>query len=906
MQHYNYQQYKTNALTNGDVTISNQRIYDVAGRNPYDIKSIFAIAPLKKELQGHTFTFKLPNNLIYTNTGLTISQLQIDFDNGQGYQTVTLNATKSVIYTSGGIKALKYKITYTNNSIMYSHSKIWIDYIPNEQARFNGSPLLFNRLPITGSNWQGSNATGFVTVELAAGHTQLTKPLIVIEGFDPFNSFNYRSLINGIGAGGLRVPVDGNGNTLNDAIENEGYDLVFVDYANSKDFIQRNALMVENVITWVNGLKANNPNAGKNVVLGMSMGGLVARYALRHMEQNNKTHDTKLYISHDTPHQGANVPLGIQAMARHLYGEEIRIPLLLTFFGLEEIPLPNVIGGLDVGYNLLQSPAAQQMLIYQLQGDGTNLAVSNNTLSTAFYNEYHAMGNPTQGGIRNIAIANGSECGGNLPFNENSTLINLDLKIDLPWFVTNILLSFSNLFDLDPIGVVSSFLSTDTDFKAVFRVKSLPNQQTKEVYHGDIFISKVILSVITIHEQLIDDLTFNSQSTMLPLDNASGGIYDIENVSGELPAILNNVVVQRKFNFIPTFSSLNIGGGNATIQYADLNKTYSPIAPPLVPKNVPFENFYSNVLSNETHTQFTLENGNWLIEELDADNAKGFYSCASDCVNNLPLTIIGDDQVCTNNSANYSINNIASEAIIDWSISPAGGFTLTENSNNNITITPNGNFGGIATLTAQITTSCNDTFTIIKEIQTGAERPIKYDRNGDQIGSFNFCTLYWENISFNTPPGTLEWEWRIGYGNFSLQAGNTNYANVFSTQATFGVLEVRKRDACGWSPYTFLVLNFSDCTGEGLRYSAFPNPANSEITVFENSQNTFSKTQNNTLNTKENITKTSANLYDLQGNLVKKISPATGKMNVSNLKKGQYLLVIFYDDKKETHKIIIQ
>lgn len=56
VQHYNYQQYKTNAHTNGDVIISNDKIYDVAGRNPYNTKTLFAITPLKQNIQGSTFT----------------------------------------------------------------------------------------------------------------------------------------------------------------------------------------------------------------------------------------------------------------------------------------------------------------------------------------------------------------------------------------------------------------------------------------------------------------------------------------------------------------------------------------------------------------------------------------------------------------------------------------------------------------------------------------------------------------------------------------------------------------------------------------------------------------------------------------------------------------------------------
>ncbi|MHB0756546.1 hypothetical protein [Polaribacter sp. M15] len=117
LQHYNYQQYKTNALSNGDITVSNDRIYDVAGRNPYETKTIFGISPLKKQLQGQTFTFKLPSNLIYSNTGLSVQQVEIDFDDGSGYQNVGLNTEKSINYFTSGIKELSYKITFSNNAV---------------------------------------------------------------------------------------------------------------------------------------------------------------------------------------------------------------------------------------------------------------------------------------------------------------------------------------------------------------------------------------------------------------------------------------------------------------------------------------------------------------------------------------------------------------------------------------------------------------------------------------------------------------------------------------------------------------------------------------------------------------------------------------------------------------------
>jgi hypothetical protein len=95
-QYYTYQQYKTNAYTNGDVRVSNDSIFDVPGRNPYETKSVFAVTALKSELSGQIISFKLPSNLIYTNSTLTLSSVQVDFGNGQGYQNLVLNMVKNV------------------------------------------------------------------------------------------------------------------------------------------------------------------------------------------------------------------------------------------------------------------------------------------------------------------------------------------------------------------------------------------------------------------------------------------------------------------------------------------------------------------------------------------------------------------------------------------------------------------------------------------------------------------------------------------------------------------------------------------------------------------------------------------------------------------------------------------
>ncbi|MFI6335883.1 esterase/lipase family protein [Streptomyces sp. NPDC050535] len=59
---------------------------------------------------------------------------------------------------------------------------------------------------------------------------------------------------------------------------------------------------------------------------GFSMGGLITRYALAHLERQRIRHETAVYFSYDTPHRGGVIPIGIQAFAHFiptLPGQEV-------------------------------------------------------------------------------------------------------------------------------------------------------------------------------------------------------------------------------------------------------------------------------------------------------------------------------------------------------------------------------------------------------------------------------------------------------------------------------------------------------------------------------------------------------------------------------------------------------
>jgi hypothetical protein len=141
--YYKYNEFKPNA-PNNSITIINGKLYDkfVGGiwQNPYDEKQVFAVtAPIVK-YNSLSMRVQLPASLWYSNQASNVQSIAIDFNDGLGYQTMAFDQLKTVTYTTAGLKEWKYKLTLTNNQILYSHSKIQIEQAPVRESftnRFN-------------------------------------------------------------------------------------------------------------------------------------------------------------------------------------------------------------------------------------------------------------------------------------------------------------------------------------------------------------------------------------------------------------------------------------------------------------------------------------------------------------------------------------------------------------------------------------------------------------------------------------------------------------------------------------------------------------------------------------------------------------------------------------------------
>lgn len=181
------------------------------------------------------------------------------------------------------------------------------------------------------------------------------KPIVVIEGFDfgiggnleehRHGNFGWKSIFacdieNFPGTYGYPILID--------SLYTLGYDIVFIDFQNGTQSIERKSGLVQKTIDLCNTYKTGDKSL---IIVGASMGGIVARHALCSMEQNSEAHCTRLYVSIDSPHRGANISQGL--------------------FGLVSL-LTGVSSEAYIYNESLNSPAAQQLVITSPNGESAH------------------------------------------------------------------------------------------------------------------------------------------------------------------------------------------------------------------------------------------------------------------------------------------------------------------------------------------------------------------------------------------------------------------------------------------------------------------------------------------------------------------------------------------------------
>lgn len=674
---------------------------------------------------------------------------------------------------------------------------------------------------------------GKVTLEIddAGRDGLITKPLIVAEGFDPGiiispeaeNGMNtYRSFANSVNkANLLEFEQLITGSTIETTGDQE-YDIIYINWDNGVDYLQKNAYALEEVIKWVNEQKVAAGSTTPNVVLGQSMGGVIARYALADMEGSNEVHDTRLFVSHDAPQQGANMPISAQYMFRHLtsiYNE------FSTPFGIELISIPLLEN------SLLDQPATQQMVKNWV---ATNFDIFNPP-HTNFYNELRNKGRQHSGGYpldcRNVAISNGAECGIFQEFNPGDDLIsfnsgtNINMGMSFLFSTAISFVSFAGFFGTGNEGLLGvgfvSLLPGRSKFRLDFNAKSLYYNPGNKIYKGRISYQKKLFSLFGWAPTITVDITnkeVTQPNNVLPFDTYGGGKYETSLFTGDID-MPDGAYIRDNFSFIPTASALDIGKGIVTLNDTDYRKQYVGAAPPIAPKNSPFENFITDYnsanpnASNSAHISFNSRNGLWLARELTED------SITSNCSFMCGTTeILGSEVICTNGTFTVPAGAVS----YTWSI--IGSSASKSSSGNTATLTRVGQLSGSVLLRVVINGGNCGTLTLDKNVWIGVPQfsslqPVgnqnSYNPNEPSISysqGSDACNQIRLKANFDSP-NILEYQWEKittdVTGGIMASSGHISLMPICNKNFIF---KVRARNICGWSDWKELEWDMNRCT----------------------------------------------------------------------------------------------
>lgn len=907
--YFNYSRFKDDAAGNY-ITITNNQLYDkyVGGvwQNPYQNEQVFLISPPVNFYQGPSFELILPSNLWFTNNASGITNIQLDAGDGAGYRILTPGQPLMINYADTGLKQWTYKLTTSGGAILYSHSQIIIqtDYYGNSGG---GKTLMmtsevFPPAPFIATKaYLGIAGQGYATIQYANSDHILRRPLIVAEGYDPGNILAPEQIFGLNTFNDFYTDAIDDGSNLTNLLSGsmQQYDIVYVDWKNGTDYLQRNAYLLETIIQWVNANKQPlNGVMQPNVVLGQSMGGVIARYALKDMENTGINHQTRLFISHDAPHQGANIPQGYQHLARHARSLYVKTGATA---GIVEI-IQFIRGGVSpyLALSLADQPASKQMLINFVNANN----VIDNTVHTAWQTELKNLGYPigfTGTPFRKVAISNGSECGQPQIFNAGDNLLTFtgkgntrflgDIAGTVAFPVSGILLG-------QPALLMGIFPGRN-DFNFDFSVNAQADGYSNQVYRGKITYTKKVLWLIPITVN-VTNRSYNSNASTFPYDYFPGGFYPLplnlnssanQNIFFKYNITASN---QPLFNFVPTTSALDIGSNNVILTKSDYLAAYSGATPPAAPKNTPFQNFitaYFDGKVNEQHISIERRNGDWIAAELNSTPQSA--NCSALCGF---ISISGNAGLCT--PSTYSVSGFSGTATYTWFSSPLGIVQIAPMGNGSqatISKIQNGN----VTIFVTISSSCGGTVTVSKTLVVGA--PVITSISSNMTGSCNGLYQEWSlNAVANSP--VTSWLWTVDNpaNNGWVIYSPTSPSTVVSV-TNGGGITITATNSCGSGKSGVTI--WSNCYYSPI--TASPNPATNNVTIAIDKTNGLSS-KNITNSQKGLIYKIT--IIDQLGELKKQYSYPSGvrntNINLTGLVKGMYTVQAFDGTNWNSVKVI--
>lgn len=863
-----------------------------------------------------------------------------------------------VNYTSSGTKTINYKVTYDDNSFISTKSTIYFLYKPaflpkdsslscTELSGYKEDGELQAEIAFQGYEPGDPKIKSKIEYRtfystLDAGNNKLDNPIIILDGFDPGDVRKIEDcdcrqdedcaekyLENGQYNPELHNSIydfqkyNDNGSEENalEVLRDAGYDVIVVNHPTYETedintnqtveidggayYIESNAMALIKLLQQTKEILLDNGSNAQIKLVGPSMGGQISRYALSYMEameeqtQDSTTwdHNVSHWISIDSPHLGANIPLGVQSL---IYLSTI----ILNGESDDEAD--------RFYFEELSSPASQQQLIefHRKSPNNSYHHVDQNKLNahtidqgfmtdrgnSMFVNHYNnqtssgipnSLGFPTKS--TNLAIINGSLSGSKATDYVNKDGINR-----------------SYAADGEKVLGIEAFIRVNVSFNIGFTTVSTTFRTHAGTLDAHYMPSTGQNNRIAKFYKLPSEKTVvaTNNNPRGVLDNVPGGWFPAQDefAKGALaswPDIIRGVDLPhtsveyqlRKINeihsFIPSFSAI-----------AHLNPDQdwnNPLDYNLTCVNniqTPFDSYFGQHL-NTRHTSFSKDSIDWLIGNMQLTNGN-----VLDPVYPLDdADFLGTQLLCIDETQTFGFEDeckIVGNAT--FNVSP--GLQIISSNGYSAQVK------GITNGDQFITVTLSNGTILSKNVYVGVPEDFNI------IPAFDhFCVSPYTDTDENTILLSHEYE---GFEvNYELEELSNNFnASIFNNEIVLRPqdtqdigMRIRLVNECGSGPWVYRYFSVENCNGEGggsgdlgdgeeYEYRITQNPiGDQQILANENSLNII--------------------LYDIYGNKVKSqqfnIRASDDRYEIiSNvLPNGWYFLRIIYKNKQETHQVFI-
>lgn len=619
---------RENAIQTGNLSYANEQ-FQPHSNGFFEDRRVMELTSTRATAEGPDVELFFPQSLWFTDQQSSEIHLQVKNESG-GWHEISKGESFWLRSLPEGMHRFSYRIISDGDtSVGLTGFKV---LLPSTQAG-----MIEWVIPKV----EGRHAGGKATVQLAPGNSSghVKNPVILVEGIDYYQvapdlteqgNSDWQTLKNVFNL------VIANGQFYANA------DIIYLDFAEGADGIERNAEVLRDLIGVVNQDKVLGGSNTPNTVIGFSMGGLVGRFCLSKMARDGVNSQTTKLITNDSPHDGAHLPLGLQYLFHAFNGIVGRIPI---------VPYAKQ------AHRMLLAPASVQMLKYRAN------ALNDYSENTWLNQVYKPMVTFPAGAqpFEFISTSSGSECGV-VDVTPGQTYFNFDLSLGEIMSISDDFTSFITMENNWRFRVLAWAQGTTENSK----ILSFTVRFRKKFYNGLVSIG------ISLPE-----LKANHPSNLPKLDFAPGGKYYMDDfgykflggISTSSTAISLNSGLMGNFCFIPVKSALDMSG----LENTDYFKAYNPWMNGLPASRVgtfraaeplgPLRNFRHGFLTDFQSKLIVNKVLNLPFNDF----------CPTDC--KPEISVSGPGAICPGGSAPYYIQTTAGDNVqYQWSVS--GGIEL--------------------------------------------------------------------------------------------------------------------------------------------------------------------------------------------------------------------------------------